>query len=209
MASVNQLSFADAFVAVFRAIGRQIKSIATLTGVLIAVFAGIALCSANPLATLFKLVSVAGIVLMLLSIGAMILTFNKATEVEPVALLAALVVVLLGTMVTLRFTYGRPTPAVMLLSLLAGGVLGFVWSRTSAFFIVGRRIRMKGSIWSLAVWALTLALNQAVVLVIGHAPTTVICLALTGAGVTAGNTVGLLLRARRAAALLAGADNHA
>ena len=41
---------------------------------------------------------------------------------------------------------------------------------------------MRGTIWYLAVWALTLALNQSISIMTGRAPVIVSCLALAGAG---------------------------
>ena len=64
---------------------------------------------------------------------------------------------LLGTFVSLALMYILPPTGLIVLALLMGGVLGALWSRTTRLFVDGKRVRMCGTAWYLAVWALTLA----------------------------------------------------
>lgn len=202
--------FATVFLAVVDTIMRQAKAIGISAGVVIAIFAVISLFMGNPLATFLRLLSFTGLAMMLLSVGLMLLTFRSAKEVIPAAYVAALVFAVAGTLLIFWSNYGRPTGAVTFISLIAGGGLGYAWSRTTVFFVVNGRLKTRGTAWYLAIWALTLIVNQVAVLLAGHSPQAVQCLALAGAGLAVGNTAGLLWAAHRAASVLhlAGGSRH-
>jgi hypothetical protein len=193
--------------ATIKRLAAQIKTIGIVAGAVTAVLAIISFFTAHPLATFLKLISFAGVVLMLFSVAVMILTFKKAREVAPPAMLASLAAALIGTFVSLAFARNMPSSALVLFALLAGGALGALWSRTTLLFVDQGRVRMRGTIWYLAVWALTLAVNQSISIMTGRAPVAVACLALAGAGLAIGNTAGLLFRTNKAAAPLHRAKN--
>ncbi len=195
--------------ATLKRLAAQIKTIGIVVGAAAAVLAIVSFFTAHPLVTFLKLISFAGVLLMLFSVAMMILTFKKAREVVPAAMLASLVAALIGTFVSLAFARSMPSSALVLLVLLAGGALGALWSRTTLLFVDQGRIRMRGTIWYLAVWALTLAVNQSMSIMTGRAPVVVSCLALAGAGLAIGNTSGLIFRANKASAPLLRAKNRA
>lgn len=195
-------SIAATVTATFKNLLARIKTIGLVASGVVLVLAITSFFTAHPLATFLKLVSFAGVALMLLSVAVMILTFKKAREVASAALIASLVAALIGTVVSLAFARSVPSSALVLLSLAAGGVLGALWSRTNLLFIDKGRVRMRGTVWYLAVWALTLAVNQGVSIMTGRAPVVVSCLALAGAGLAIGNTAGIIFRASKAAAPL-------
>lgn len=194
--------FVSAIKSTIKGLISQIKAIGIAAGALAGAFAVISLFTAHPLATFLRLVSWAGVIMMLLGAAVMILTFKRARDVVPAALLASLTAALIATFISLAFVRFLPPGGWMLIAVLAGAAIGAVWSRTTLLFVDERRLRIKGTIWYLAVWALTLALNQGVAIVTGRTPMTTILLALAGAGIACGNTLGLILRTRKAAALL-------
>jgi hypothetical protein len=207
---VTGSTFTATITATIKSLVAQIRMMAIVAGAAAAVLAVISFFTAHPLATFLRLVSFAGVGLMLFGVAVMILTFKKAREVVPAALLVSLAAALIGTFVSLAFAQTVPHRTLVLFALIVGGVLGAVWSRTTLLFVDGRSIRMRGTIWYLAVWALTLALNQSVAIVTGRTPLATALLALFGAGIAIGNTLGLILRARTAKALIqaAGSQSH-
>lgn len=198
------------FTATIKNLVAQYRSMAVKAAAGVGVLAVVCLFTANPFATFFRLVTFAGIGLMLISIVVMILTFKKAREVASAALLASLAVALLSTFVMLWFMPFAPPWGLMILAVLAGGLAGAAWSRTTRFFIDGGRLRMCGTIWYLAVWALTLAFNQGGAIITGRTPVAMTLLTLAGAGIATGNTLGLILRTRKTAVLLrsTGSGHH-
>ena len=203
-------TFMATITATIKSLVAQIRMMAIVAGAAVAVLAVISFFTAHPLATFLRLVSFAGVGLMLLGVSVMILTFKKAREVAPAAMLASLAAALTGTFVSLAFAQTVPHRTLVLFALIVGGVLGAVWSRTTLLFVDGKSIRMRGTIWYLAVWALTLALNQGVAIVTGRTPLATALLALFGAGIAIGNTLGLILRAKKAVTLVqpAGSQSH-
>jgi len=196
--------------AVIASVVSQIRSIAIVGGAALAAMAVISVFTEHPLAMFFRLLSYCGIALMLLSAAAMILTFKKARDVAPAMMLGSLAVALLSTLVSLAFIRILPAKGWMVVALLLGGALGVLWARTARLFVDGQRIRMCGTAWYLAVWALTLALNQGFTAMTGHSAWAMSLLPLAGAGLAIGNTLAILWRAHRASVVLhlAGRAGH-
>lgn len=178
-----------------------LKTGAMLLGGL-AILAAISAFFANPLQTFFRLIAIASMAMLILSIVTMVLTFRKAKAIEPVALLLSLAVSVIGTLVSLWFG-GRPPPtSLSLAACLAGALIGVGWSLTTLLFIDNHQIRGRGTAWHLVIWGLTFAINQIGAVAFGHTPQAMTLLMLAGAGLTVGNTLGLLIRVRRVAALI-------
>jgi hypothetical protein len=189
-----------------RNIGAQIKSeiLGRLkTGaMLIAALAALAIVSAffaHPLQTFFRLISIAGTAMLILSVVMMVLTFRKAKTIEPVALLLALAISVVGTLFSLWFGGRPPATAMVLAAALAGSLIGVGWSLTTLLFIDNTEIRGRGTAWYLVIWGLTFAMNQIGALVFGHVPSAMTLLMLASAGLTVGNTLGLVVRVQRVA----------
>lgn len=189
-----------------RNIGAQIKSeiLGRLkTGaMLIAALAALAIVSlffAHPLQTFFRLISIAGTAMLILSVVMMVLTFRKAKTIEPVALLLALAISVVGTLFSLWFGGRPPATAMVVAAALAGSLIGVGWSLTTLLFIDNMEIRGRGTAWYLVIWGLTFAMNQIGALVFGHVPSAMTLLMLASAGLTAGNTLGLVVRVQRVA----------
>lgn len=209
-ARMTEPSISATLAATFESLVGSIKTIGLVTGAVLVLFALVSFFGPHPLATFLKLMSLAGVALMLFSTAVMILTLKKARDLAPTTLLGSLAVTLLATFVSLAFMSFLPPKGFVILALLVGGGLGVLWSRTARLFVDGKRIRMRGTVWYLAVWALALALNQGFAAVTGRTPIAMTLLTIAGAGLAVGNTLAILWRARRAAAVLqiAGSSGH-
>ena len=192
-----------------RDIGAQIKGeiLGRLkTGaMLIAALAALAIVSlffAHPLQTFFRLISIAGTAMLILSVVMMVLTFRKAKTIEPVALLLALAISVVGTLFSLWFGGRLPATPMLLAAAVAGSLIGVGWSLTTLLFIDNTEIRGRGTAWYLVIWGLTFAMNQIGALVFGHVPSAITLLMLASAGLTVGNTLGLVVRVQRVAAYI-------
>jgi len=205
------MTFSAAVGEVQAALLRSVKQIVVLGGGLLVALIAVSFLTANPLATFLRLLSLAGVVLMLLSVAAMLLTFRTARQVAPAALLAALVMTLVSTFLALAIAGAMPSRLATIVALLGGGLLGAAWSLTPLLSIDGAGVRMRGTTWYLAVWALVFAASQGVATFAGRTPIIIAILTLVGVGLAGGNTLGLLWRIQRtgAAAKSLGSDGHA
>jgi len=206
------MRFSAAVGEVQAALLRSAKHIVVFGGGLLAALIAVSFLTGNPLATFLRLLSLAGVVLMLLSVAAMLLTFRTARQVAPAALLASLVVTVISTFLALAIAGAIPSRLATIVALLGGGgLLGAAWSLTPRLSIDGAGVRMRGTTWYLAVWALLFAASQGVATFAGRTPIIIAILTLVGVGLAGGNTLGLLWRIQRtaAAAKSLGSDGHA
>lgn len=188
-----------------QALGSALKGLLKTVALLVAGLMGLAalaLLSATPLATFFRLLSYAGTAMMLLSVAGMLLTFRQARQLEPVALLVSLAVSLLSTLLSLAFVTTLPPGLLLLGGFLAGGLAGGLWARTTLLFVDGAEVRGRGTLWSLAIWAASFALSQLVTATAGTAGVASTLMMMVSAGLAAGNALGLVLRVRRVRATL-------
>ena len=174
-------------------IGRLVKTVA-LAAVGLLLIAAASLFSANPSAFFFKVLSLLGTGMLLVSVALMILTFRKASEVKPGALAVSLAITLVTVAVQLALRQSLPPVAAGGLALAAGMLLGGGWSRTRLFFVDGETIRCRGTAWYLAVWAGVFALNQLSAALAGDVPAAMTTAMLASSGIVAGSTGEQLLR---------------
>lgn len=147
---------------------------------------------------LMRVVAVAGMAMFALSVILMLLTFRKARTVQPLMLVISAAT---SVMATLAFQWLAGTAlggATQGLAVAAGLMLGIGWSLTTLMFIDGDAVRMRGTLWYLLVWALTLLLSQGVALSGLRSPHTLALMAYVGMGLAVGNSAGLIVRALRA-----------
>jgi len=160
--------------------------------------------SSEPMATFFRVLSLAGTGMLLFSVVMMILTFRKASTVKPGALLVSLSITLVTLGVQMLVSPVLPPMIVGFLAFAAGAMIGFGWSRTRLFFVDGAEVRCRGTAWYLAVWAGTFALNQLMGSLAGGAPAAVAGSLLVGSGIVLGSTGEQFLRWRRVSSEIAG-----
>ena len=184
----------------------EVRRLAKMTGMAfvgVLLIAVASLFSAQPAVTFFRILSLAGTALVVLSVAMMIVTFRKARALVPGALLVSLSTALVVCGVQLVVAADRPAPVTGFLALAAGTLLGAGWARTSTVFVDGDMVRSRGTAWYLAVWAGTFLLNQLMALSAGGSPATGLSVLLVGTGIATGNTGVQLLRFRQAIAMAA------
>ena len=174
--------------------GIGLMAIKALVGV--AVLAGFSLLTQHPVQTFFRLLSIAGVGLLLASVATMLLTFRQAKSVDGVPLLLSALAGLLGTVISLALSHAAVS-GLSGVGFVAGLVMGGAWSMTTLLYVDGEHVRARGTLWSLAVWGLTFSFGQIVSIVTGRAPAAIIVASLVALGVMLGNSAGLFLRARR------------
>lgn len=185
---------------------RKLLKMALMAGAGLLLILAASFLSAEPMATFFRVLSLAGTGMLLFSVVMMILTFRKASTVKPGALLVSLSITLVTLGVQMLVSPVLPPMIVGLLAFAAGGMIGFGWSRTRLFFIDADQVRCRGTAWYLAVWAGTFALNQLMGSLAGGAPAAVAGSLLVGSGIVLGSTGEQLLRWRRISGELASHD---
>ncbi|HRK25451.1 MAG TPA: hypothetical protein PLQ11_10910 [Beijerinckiaceae bacterium] len=161
----------------------------------------VALFSDDPLLTFFKMLSIAGTVLMLMSVALMLVTFRRARVLAPAALLTTLAVSLASTLISLWLGGGVVDPTRGMAALASGGLIGWAWASTMLLFVDEGVVRGRGTLWHLAIWAVTFAINQLAAVTGQGDPGIVQIVMLASAGIAAGHAVGLSLRIRSARAL--------
>ena len=162
-------------------------------GILLGVVLTLVLLAAAP-AIFFRLVGLAGVALMVLSVLAMVVTcrlakrVNVMSQVVPVA--TSLVTVLLfAALVKAPVTSGGVT-TFLLIGVLAGGG----WAVAGNFSESNGQVRMAGTSWHLLIWAGVFALNQCVALIGGRGPATMMLLLFLSLGVIFGRSGVTLVR---------------
>lgn len=176
-----------------------IQSAVLVAGV-VAAAGAIGLFTAHPLATFLRLLSWAGTAIVVLSVATMLLTFRAASDVQPAARFVSAASAVLCTLASLLMARVTPGWAVLFLAIAVGLVCGALWSRTTLLFVDGARVRARGTAWYLAIWAVTFAAQQALAPLSRHAPAVILAGLVAGAGLTVGNSLGLVMRAARLSA---------
>lgn len=187
--------------------GRRLVKVASMAVAGLVLLLIASLFTDDPAKTFFRTLSLLGTGMVLLSVTMMVLTFRKARAVIPGALLVSLATTFAVAGVQFLFAAQRPGLLLAFLALLAGGLVGMGWARTTKVFIDGDAVRSQGTAWYLVVWAITFLSNQLMVLVLGTAPAGGLVILLVGTGVAVGNNVYQLMRYRRATAMLAAPTN--
>lgn len=156
--------------------------------------AAVSAFTAHPVATFFRIVSIIGSCLVVVSAAMMILTFRSARTIKPAALTVTLVVTGVSTLLSLWLGGVRAQPAALVAAFGGGCLIGAGWSLTSLLYGLADEVKARGTAWHLLVWALTFAFNQIGALALGQAPWAASLMMMTGAGLTIGNTATMLAR---------------
>ena len=203
------MKLSDAIREVKQVVAAQAKQIAMFCGATSAVLAIVSVFTAHPVATFFWLLSYLGIAMTLFSAALMLVTFRSARALVPTALAVVMATTILASALSLWLANGRPSWLFAGAALAAGVALGGYWSTTLLIFVDNGVARGRGSLWYLAVWAGVLALNQIATGFLGFTPDVGGPGVVFAAGVSLGNSLGLIVRttlARRFAARLAAGE---
>jgi len=193
------MRFSAAVREVHQALRRSVKQIVVFGGSVLVVLIAASVMTDQPVVTFFLLLSWVGVVMTVVGAFVMLLTFRSARTIAPSALAVSMATTLATSALSLGLAQGRPSWTVVLATLAAGALTGGFWSSTLKLSVNGAAVRARGTLWYLAIWAATFAANQVVVRFGGAAPL-LGALALTfAAGLTLGNSLGLILRVLRVA----------
>jgi hypothetical protein len=198
---VQNPSFRDAIGQVMAILKGYVRQILLFGGGGLAVLVGISAFTSDPVTTFFWLLSYVGIVLTLVSVAVMLVTFRMARSIVPLALGVSATLGVATSALSLWLTSGYPTWTIVGISFGFGIVLGLFRSTRQMLFIDGDRVRARGTIWSLLLWGVVFSLNHAAAGIVGFMPTYGGIVLVFSAGVTAGENIGLIVRARRASRL--------
>ena len=147
----------------------------------------------------FAMLNLLGIVFLVLGALTMIVTLRKAKAVKPLALAISAGMGLLTAIVVSTFTPVSPSAFSGFFAFLLGGLIGSGWAMTSELLLENGRICSRGNAWYLLVWALMLALNQSVTLLMGRPPSVGLMLVWCSAGLLLGQSAVTFLRYRKLA----------
>lgn len=153
-------------------------------------------------AMLFRVIGLLGMAMFALSIVMMLLTFRKARRVSPWMLIISGAISVVCTSLFFAIAGAPLSGVVIMLATSAGAMVGVGWSLTNLLFIDGENVRARGNVWYLAVWGLSLAMTQLAALMGGRTPYAVAVVSFLGMGLAVGNSLGLLMRYRRARKLV-------
>jgi hypothetical protein len=131
------------------------------------------------------------------AVAVMLRTFRRARALRPAALRVSIAVGLLVLALYSALLGVAPPAAAVVLGVPLGLLAGVLSSRTRRLFLVDGEVQGQGGILSLAVWGLTLALNQAVIIGTGHAPRALLGFLVVGTAMAVGGQLSLLRRVRR------------
>lgn len=171
-------------------------------GVLIVLFL-FSLLTPDPAAAFVQCVAYVGVAATIVAAVIMILTFRCARAIEAPALVAAMATTVATAGAGLAAA-APPSFAAALAAIAVGLGFGAYWSTTMILQRDGDGIRARGTLWYLAVWAITVAINQAMSGG-GVSPYALGALGLLfSSALSIGVSLGLIVRARRATAAPAG-----
>lgn len=191
------MTFSAAVGEVHKALLRSVKQIAFFGGGFLVALIAISLMTNQPVVTFCLLLSYVGVVMTALGAFVMLFTFRLARTIAPSALTVSMATTLVTSALSLGFAQGRPSWTVVLATLAAGALTGGFWSSRLPLYVEGAAVRARGTLWHLAIWAATFAANQVFAQFAGATPI-LGALALTfGAGLSLGNSLGLILRVLR------------
>lgn len=154
---------------------------------------------------LMRALAIGGMVMFALSVAIMLLTFRKARAVQPLMLAISAASSVVATLAFQWLAGNSLTGITQAAATLAGLMLGAGWSLTTLMFVDAHAVKMRGTLWYLVVWALTLLITQAVALSGLRSPHALAVMAYVGMGLAVGNSAGLIARAvlaRRQAAVI-------
>lgn len=143
---------------------------------------------------LFRVIGLLGTAMFAFSILAMLLTFRRARRLSP-RMLALTALVSPGCTLFFFSLTGSPlTAAAATVASGAGLAVGVGWSFSNLLFVDRELIQVRGTLWSLAVWALAIAIPQLFGVLGYRTPYSAALFSFFGMGLTVGNSLGLIRR---------------
>jgi len=139
-----------------------------------------------------RIVALAGTLLFIFSIAAMLLTFRKSKKISPGALAISMATSLVTLWVYAFFLGFHLTSLTRMLAMLCGAMIGVGWALTTPARLNNGIVERAGNLWYLVVWAAIFALNQLITILTGKPPQVAMILLMFGTGTVIGNSVTLI-----------------
>jgi hypothetical protein len=184
---------------------RAFRQAATMLVVGVAAIAIVSFLSDDPLTMFFRLVAYASVAAVVLSCVVMVLTFRATRVLQPAALAVAAATTVACAAISALLAKEAPGAGLAAAALVFGCAVGVGWSFTSLLYVDESLVRMRGTLWHLLIWAGFFAASQIAGRYSGGASHIAMAAMIASAGLSIGNTLGLISRAqgaRRAAAML-------
>lgn len=143
---------------------------------------------------LLKILSIAGMILLVFSVLIMLLTYRKAKKISPLSLLISILISLICLVVYTELLHVRIPPIIWAVAFVAGGLVGTGWALTNRLVHSQGLIKSQGNIWYLAVWVLVFVCNQLIILLTGRPMRVAMIMLLVSTGLVFGNGGSMLVR---------------
>jgi len=143
---------------------------------------------------LFRIIGLLGTVLFGFSVIVMLLTFRKAKRLSPWMLALTAFISMFCTLLFFTLTASPLSKLVATIAACIGFAAGIGWSLRNLLFVDREIIQIRGTLWSLLIWAVSIAIPQLFGILGYRTPYTAALFSFFGMGLTVGNSLGLIKR---------------
>jgi hypothetical protein len=146
------------------------------------------------LSIFMKIISIAMLVVFILSVILMILTFRKPKKVSILSISITIVISLLTLVIFSSLTHYEPSPWLWILMVIVGIGIGMLWARTTKLFIRGNQVMSQNSILYIGVWGGIFTLNQLITIVTNRPPDIAMALLIISTATVWGTNAAIIRR---------------
>lgn len=125
---------------------------------------------------IMKIISVIFLIVFVLSTALLVLTFRKPRKVSVFSLMLAMIISLVTLTVFSLLTHYRPSLLLMAAMVVAGLLIGVVWSQATRIYIENGKVMSHNSVWYLVVWGSIFALTQLIAIITNRIPPVIMAL---------------------------------
>lgn len=143
---------------------------------------------------LFRAIGLLGTILFAFSVIVMLLTFRKARRLSPWMLALTAIISMVCTLFFFRMTASPLSGIEATAAAVFGFAIGIGWSLSNLLFIDREIIQVRGTLWSLLIWALSIAIPQLFGVLGYRTPYSAALFSFFGMGLSVGNSLGLIKR---------------
>jgi hypothetical protein len=146
------------------------------------------------LSIFMKIVSIAMLILFILSVLVLVLTFRKPRKVSLVSIGITIVISLFTLVIFSSLIHYEPSPWLWLLMAAVGIATGMLWARTTKVFVRGNQVMCQNSILYLGVWGGIFVLNQLITIVTNRPPDIAMALLIVSTATVWGTNADIIRR---------------
>jgi len=129
-----------------------------------------------------KAISVIFLIVFVVSVALLVLTFRKPKKVSILSLLLVIVISIITLAVFSFLINYQPSFLLLALMVLAGLVIGVVWSQATHVYVENGKVMSRNSVWYLLVWGGIFALTQLVSVMTNRPPSVIMALLVMSTG---------------------------